>query len=448
MSHTNPLARYPAVPRYTSYPTAPHFYLLPAGTRQQWLAEVPRNAAVSLYIHLPYCAQQCWYCGCHTRISRRYEPVIRYLDQLCTEIKLVAAALGQRQKVGHIHWGGGSPSLLRATDFAVLMQHLAESFLIEPQSEIAIELDPRNTTEAKMAAYALGGVNRISIGVQDFSPAVQQAINRHQPFHTVYETVQLADTYGMHHLSFDLVYGLPSQTLEGFKETLEHVVLLKPNRIALFGYAHVPWMKKAMRLIDATTLPNAGLRCAMVTHATDYLAAAGYVAIGLDHYALPHDSLAQAAQNHTLRRNFQGYGTDPLDILIGLGASAISHLPQGYVQNPPLIEAYTQMLQSNTLPQQKGFALSVQDRLRKQVIEALMCNLTVSLDDCCHAAGLPAESLDDCLPALQPLEQDGLIRINGRQIDVSPQLPQAVRLACVAFDAYYKPQPDKHAQVA
>lgn len=442
------LATYPPVPRYTSYPTAPHFHALPAGTRAQWLAELPADEVVSLYLHLPYCPQQCWYCGCHTRISRRYEPVERYLQHLYREITLVAQRLGRRQPVGHIHFGGGSPSMLQAQDFIQLMSHLAEAFTINTDSEIAIELDPRGVTEAKMAAYARAGVNRLSIGVQDFDPRVQEAINRVQPFRTVYETLRLAAQYGLQHISFDLVYGLPKQTLDGFRATLDKVMLLQPERIALFGYAHVPWMKKAMRLIDAATLPDHATRCAMADEAANYLTQAGYVAIGLDHYARPNDPLVQAMRQGELRRNFQGYTADPHTTLIGLGASAISQFAQGYVQNPAKIELYSAMLESGNLPQQNGYALSAEDGLRRQVIEQFMCALHVDLGDACTAAGFPANHLDSCLPALHPLERDGLAKVVGRSVTVSKDLPQAVRLACAAFDAYYQPSPNRHAQVA
>lgn len=441
------LAKYPSVPRYTSYPTAPHFYALPGGARKSWLASLP-DETVSLYIHLPYCAKQCWYCGCNTRISRRYEPVTKYLDFLAQEIRDVAAAIGRRQRVGHIHFGGGSPSMLHPGDFLRLMHQLADAFAIEPASEIAIELDPRTVSEAKMAAYAVGGVNRISVGVQDFDDAVQKAINRQQPFHTVYETVRLAREYGITQHSFDLVYGLPKQTLDGFARTLDQVLLLRPGRLALFGYAHVPWMKKAMRLIDETTLPDAALRCSMAAHAAKRLEEAGYVTVGLDHYALPDDALATASTHGNLKRNFQGYGTDANAYLIGLGASSISYLPQGYVQNPPLIENYTKMLQQEKLPQEKGFALTPQDRLHKTVIETLMCEFSISLDAVCRSAGFPADSLDRHLAALQPLVDDGFVAVNGRNVQVLPGQPQAVRLACTAFDTYFRQQENRHAQVS
>lgn len=442
------LNKYPAVPRYTSYPTAPHFYLLEAETRKRWLSELTPNAVLSLYLHLPYCAKQCWYCGCNTRISRRYEPVERYVATLCAEISLAAEVMGRRQRVGHIHFGGGSPSLLTPADFARLMRQVSESFGIHTDCCIAIEVDPRHATAEKINAYARHGVNRLSIGVQDFDPAVQQAINRHQPFEVVSETVGFAQTSGITNISFDLVYGLPMQTREGFAQTLRQVLSLRPGRLALFGYAHVPWMKKGMRLIDEQTLPDAALRCAMVEVAQQMMGDAGYMAVGLDHYALPDDSLAIARANGTLRRNFQGYGTDPHDVLVGLGASAISHLPQGYVQNPPLIEAYTEMVEQGKLPQQKGFALSADDRLRKQVIEALMCGGHVSLDDICRAHNVSVTQLDSCLPALEALAEDGLIQLHGRDIVVPGDIPQALRLACAAFDAYHQPQPNRHAQVA
>ena len=447
MKTPHPLAKYTAVPRYTSYPTAPHFYSLPPNTRSAWLATL-NDAPVSLYMHIPYCAQQCWFCGCHTRITQRYEPVRRYLETLHDEMRLVSQAIGRRQSVGHVHFGGGSPSMLSSEDFTQLMSHLAEHFTLAQNSEVAIELDPRGANEAKIAAYALAWVNRISLGLQDFSVEVQAAIHRHQPFHTVYETVALARAYGMHNISFDLVYGLPKQTLDGFEASLRLALTLRPSRLALFGYAHVPWVKKAMRLIDASTLPDAELRCAMVARAGVILAEEGYEVVGLDHYALPGDSLAHAAHGRTLRRNFQGYTTDRCETLIGLGASSISQLSQGYVQNPPRIETYAEQVALGQVPQAKGFALTAEDRLRRGAIEQLMCSLALDLGEYCMVQGYTPDVLDSALPALRKLEADGLLRIDGRNVAIEPDYPQAVRLACAAFDSYLNPQAQLHSQVA
>lgn len=447
MTTTHPLAKYTAVPRYTSYPTAPHFYSLPPDTRSAWLATM-NDAPVSIYLHIPYCAQQCWFCGCHTRITRRYEPVRRYLETLYDEIRLVAQAIGRRQRVGHVHLGGGSPSMLSPEDFTCLMSHLTEYFSLTPQAEIAIELDPRGANEAKIAAYALAGVNRISLGLQDFSIEVQAAIHRHQPFHTVYETVALARAYGMQNISFDLVYGLPKQTLDGFEASLRLALTLRPSRVALFGYAHVPWVKKAMRLIDASSLPDAELRCAMAARAATILADHGYEAVGLDHYALPGDALAEAARNSTLRRNFQGYTTDRCDALIGLGASSISQLLEGYVQNPPRIETYAEQVALGQVPQAKGFALTAEDRFRRGAIEQLMCGLALDLGEYSIGQGYAVDALDGALPALRKLEADGLVRVDGRYVAVEPDYPQAVRLVCAAFDSYLNPHAQIHSQVA
>lgn len=442
------LAKYPPAPRYTSYPTTPHFYALEPGTRAQWLSEM-NSDPVSLYVHIPYCQKLCWFCGCHTRITQRYEPVNRYLQAIYEESSLLRDALGRRQEVKHIHWGGGSPSMLRPEDFVSLMSHLSNDFTIRPDAEIAIELDPRGVNEAKMAAYALAGVNRISLGVQDFCPEVQAAINRQQPFHTVYRTVEMARSYGISAISMDLVYGLPKQTLEGFQETVEKILYLQPQRIALFGYAHVPWVKRAMRLIDETTLPDAFLRQTMFSAAAQQLKDAGYVQLGLDHFALADDPMTIAAQAGALKRNFQGYTTDNATSLIGMGASAISHLPQGYVQNPVKIEAYMESLASHHLPQHKGFALSAEDRLRRAIIEALMCRLEIDVKALCTQFGMNVVVVADAMKKLQPLIADQLISLNNNVIAVHPHVPQAVRLACAAFDCYYQPTASqRHAQVA
>ena len=246
------------VPRYTSYPTAPHFKTVDGHNEGKvWLGNLPKNSCVSLYLHIPFCTKLCYYCGCNTKVANKYTPIKTYLELLIKEISIISEAITPLHKVNKIHFGGGSPTILKPEDFAHLIKELRKSFNIQKNAEVAIEIDPRQVTEGKVATYAKYGVNRVSLGVQSFNQKVMASVNRPQPFHLTYEAFNLFNTYGIENINVDLMYGLPYQTVERVKRTAEYAALLKPKRIALFGYAHVPWLKKHMQLIDINTLPNA-----------------------------------------------------------------------------------------------------------------------------------------------------------------------------------------------
>jgi oxygen-independent coproporphyrinogen III oxidase len=290
------LAKYDRpVPRYTSYPTAPHFHAgIGRDHYRNWLAELPADARLSLYLHVPFCHELCWYCGCHTTVARRYQPVAEYRDLLLRELDLVGAGLGGRRPVGHIHFGGGTPTMLAPDDLRLLGGRLRERFEVLDDAEFAVEIDPRRLTRDTVDALAAIGVNRASLGVQDVNPEVQRAINRWQPFTVVERAVDWLRTAGIGGINFDLMYGLPQQTTAQVRASVDVALALRPSRVALFGYAHVPWMKRHQRLIDEATLPDATERAAQFEAAAARLEQAGYVAIGLDHFALPDDSLAVA----------------------------------------------------------------------------------------------------------------------------------------------------------
>jgi len=319
------------VPRYTSYPTAPHFSPgIGAETVRGWLTGLAPGSRLSLYLHVPFCARMCWYCGCNMRLVARYDPVEAYVDRLIAEIHQKADALGHRQSLTHIHWGGGTPTTLSQADFARVDATIRERFDVTKNAEIAVEIDPRTLDQQTVAALAQMGCNRASLGVQEFDPQVQLAINRVQPFETVAQVCRCLRDAGISALNVDLMYGLPYQTPAMLAETVRRAVELNPARIAVFGYAHVPWMAKNQRKIEEDALPSPETRFDMAEQAGAQLEALEYQAIGIDHFARPGDSLAVAARGGHLRRNFQGYTTDEADALIGLGASAISALPQGY----------------------------------------------------------------------------------------------------------------------
>ncbi|NVJ98182.1 MAG: oxygen-independent coproporphyrinogen III oxidase [Alphaproteobacteria bacterium] len=443
------LKRNEQVPRYTSYPTAPHFSA-DVGPKEvkHWLEDIADEANLSLYFHIPFCRKMCWYCGCNTKATRRYDPVNEYMDYLWREIDMVASSLSGGQLVTHIHFGGGSPSMLKPEDFTRLMATIRKRFHLSEGVEIAIELDPREITEAKVAAYALAGVNRASLGVQDFHDHVQKAINRRQPFHTIYDAVNLLKAYGISDINMDLLYGLPHQTEKDLQENADYAAALGAQRISLFGYAHVPWMKKHMRLIDENALADGAGRLAQFDIAAKQLEKRGYVPIGLDHFVLPRDPMAKALNEGNLHRNFQGYTTDSADTLIGFGASAISALPQGYTQNTPATRQYFDALERGEMATVRGKALSNDDRIRRAAIEKLMCYFELDLAHLAAENQIAFSHFDDALETLAELATSGLVEINGTKVRVPGKARQAVRLACAAFDTYFSASKQRHAQVA
>ncbi|MBK8211518.1 MAG: oxygen-independent coproporphyrinogen III oxidase [Rhodospirillales bacterium] len=435
------------VPRYTSYPTAPHFGAsVDAGIYSGWLATLDPGAPLSVYVHIPFCDEMCWFCGCWTKIVKRYEPIRSYLDALHGEISLVAAALPARMDVRHLHFGGGSPTMLAPEDWLALTGALGRSFTLAPDVEIAVELDPRDATEEYIAALAQAGVTRASIGVQDFDPKVQLAINRIQPFDVVERVVGWLRRHGIADVNLDLMYGLPHQTEAKVEAMVDLALRLAPARVALFGYAHVPWMKSHQKLIDETTLPGAVERLRQFATASARLASAGYRAVGLDHFARPDDGLSAALAAGRLHRNFQGYTADDAPTLIGLGASAIGTLPQGYVQNAQPLADYRRAIEAGRLPTVRGIALSADDRLRRAIIERLMCNLRVDLDAVCREKGIQADALAAERASLEPLAADGLVRLDGGEIVVTEAGRPFVRLVAAAFDAYLQPGAARHSR--
>jgi oxygen-independent coproporphyrinogen-3 oxidase len=437
------------VPRYTSYPTAPHFHPgVTAETYGGWLGGIDPKLELSLYLHIAFCAEMCWFCGCHTKITKRYAPVAAYMDALWREVELVAERLPTRMTARHIHFGGGSPTILSSEDFVRTIDLLKSRFILKPDAEVAVELDPRTADEAYVQAMAGAGVTRASIGVQDLDDKVQQAINRIQPYEVTERVVEWLGKHGVPEVNIDLIYGLPHQTLDGLLATIDKAVKgFTPKRVALFGYAHVPWMKKHQRLIPEESLPDTETRwqqyeqgCRLLTETL------GYVQIGLDHFAAPDDEMAIALKNKRLHRNFQGYTTDSASTLIGFGASGIGSLPQGYVVNDGEVHAYQRAIAEGRLATARGVAVSPDDILRREIIERLMCDLEIDLDVVAgrHGAdgGLFAAELD----SLAPLQADGLVKISGHRIHVTEEGRTLVRAVCAAFDRYIKAGEQRHSK--
>jgi oxygen-independent coproporphyrinogen-3 oxidase len=430
-----------SVPRYTSYPTAPHFTgAVTAGTYGSWLAALPRDASLSLYLHVPFCIELCHYCGCHTKAARRPEPVVAYADVLAAEIDLVAQRAGGR-KVIHLHWGGGTPSILGPERLIEITERLRRAFSFAPDMEHAMELDPRRIDRPLVAALARMGVNRASLGVQEFSPHVQRAIGRVQPYGTVVEGMGLLREAGIANVNVDLMYGLPKQSVSDLQHSIRLANTLAPQRFALFGYAHVPWFKSNQRLINDGDLPDTRTRLAQADAARALFEELGYQSIGLDHFARPDDALAIAARSGRLHRNFQGYTTDTADALIGLGASAIGRLPQGFVQNAADVGGYARAITNGQLATVKGLAFSADDHLRARIIERLMCDFAVDLD-----AVADRRDFADELAALAPLQDEGFVDIAGHRIAMTDAGKPYVRLAAAAFDSYLKSGEARHSR--
>lgn len=440
------LARYGAraVPRYTSYPTAPSFSAdVDEGDYRDWLGAVAARTELSLYLHVPFCRAMCWYCGCNTTVSARAAPVTRYLDSLHHEVDLVTAALSARMPLRHLHFGGGTPTLMRGDEMIALMAHLRERFDFLPDAELAIEIDPRTLTAEMVDALAQSGINRASLGVQSFDPLVQQAINRVQSFATTASSVNDLRAAGIDSISLDLIYGLPHQSVASCRDTVEQALRLTPDRLSVFGYAHVPHFKLHQRKIDTAALPDTGERLAQSQAIADALTGAGYIQIGLDHFARPDDAMAQAAAAGTLHRNFQGYTTDSAPVLIGLGSSAIGRLPGGYVQNAVRISDYQKAIAEGRLPVARGYAMSDDDRLRGAIIERLMCDHRVDIATSCAAFDADPGRLLATLD-LDPLVDDGLIERDGTAIAVRDEARPLVRFVAAAFDAYLADSGARH----
>ncbi|MCI4679364.1 oxygen-independent coproporphyrinogen III oxidase [Rhodoblastus acidophilus] len=433
-----------AVPRYTSYPTAPHFSdAVGPDQYAAWLADLPAETRLSLYLHVPFCRELCTYCGCHTRATRRDEPLHAYAATLAREIDMVATASPAR-KVIHAHWGGGTPGLLGGEKLRALTETLRGHFDFAPEAEISIELDPRHVDGPLAEPLFAAGFNRVSLGVQDFNPHVQQAIGRIQPFDVVERAVNVLRAAGFRAINLDLMYGLPFQTEADVVHTAERAASLRPSRLALFGYAHAPWFAKRQKLIDAAALPGAAERLRQAATARRVLSEQGYVAIGLDHFALPDDPMAVAQRAGKLRRNFQGYTVDQADALLPFGASSIGRLPQGYVQNAADVGTWRRAIESERFATVKGVGFTRDDLARAAVIERLMCDFSVDYGAIAERFLGDAAALDAAQEELAQLTGEGVATQEGRRVSITEAGRPFMRLVASAFDAYLAARAARH----
>ncbi|NQW02328.1 MAG: oxygen-independent coproporphyrinogen III oxidase [Rhodospirillales bacterium] len=436
-----------SAPRYTSYPTAPHFHDGVTGRDyESWLQVLPSTETLSLYLHVPFCQRMCWYCGCQTKIAAQYQPVADYAKHLAMEIELVSKQLRNRPSVQHIHWGGGTPTILSADDFMALMNRLRTQFTISFDAEIAIEIDPRTMTREYAGKLAEAGVNRASLGVQDFNPDVQKAINRPQSFEQTRDVTEWLRDAGIGHINLDLMYGLPQQTVADVQRTVDLTMALDADRYSVFGYAHVPWMKTHQKQIVEADLPGAEDRLNQAAAIATRLQDNGYRAIGLDHFAKPDDTMVRALDGGRLHRNFQGYTTDSAATLIGLGASAIGHLPQGYVQNTASVAPYKAAIEKGQLPVARGIKLSSNDRLRRQIIERLMCDLAVDVTALTPPASSPLDAFGEELAQIRCMQADGLVELNDGVVQITDAGRPYVRAVCAVFDQYLDKGRGRHSR--
>jgi oxygen-independent coproporphyrinogen-3 oxidase len=438
-------------PRYTSYPTADRFVeAFGEADQRQALQARAAGAAVggrpplSVYVHLPFCESVCYYCACNKVITRHHERAGEYLDMLEREIALYRELLGPQERASQLHLGGGTPTFLSDEELTRLMDSLRAAYDFVPGAELSIEVDPRTVGPERLAHLARLGFNRLSLGVQDFDPRVQQAVHRVQSFESVRDLVLAARELGFESINMDLIYGLPLQTPDSFARTVAQVAQLRPDRIALYAYAHLPQRFKPQRRIEISALPPANNRLAMLTGAIDGFAAAGYEYIGMDHFALPQDSLAVARRQGRLHRNFQGYSTQPDADLIGLGVSAIGRVGATYSQNAKTLDEYYDALKHGRLPTQRGLALQRDDLLRRAAIMAIMCQGRLDFEslELSHLVSVP-EYFAAELQKLRELESMGLVVLEPNALQVTTQGWYAVRAVAMVFDRYLQADADR-----
>ena len=430
-------------PRYTSYPTAPQFR--PEFGPEDFDAEIAgtnaseATADLSLYFHLPFCDTLCYFCGCTMIITRSQQRIDTYVDYLIREIELVSSKLADGRKVAQLHWGGGTPTYLTPEQTRRLFRAIRACFPFHDDAEIAVEIDPRGLTEEHLDALQEVGFNRASMGVQDFDPRVQEAVNRVQPEDLTRRVFDGLRARGFESINLDLIYGLPFQTVDSFKRTLDRIIAFSPDRLAVFNYAHVPWLKKHQRIIKTETLPTAREKLEILKTTIETLTASGYVYIGMDHFAKEDDPLAHALREKSLYRNFQGYSTRAGCDLYGFGMSSISQLENVYAQNTKDLSLYYEAVSNGRLATERGYRLTADDHIRRHVIMRLMCDFELDKKEVEQRFGIAFDRyFEDALPDLERFAADGLIDWPNGKIRVTPAGRLLIRNIAMAFDRYLR----------
>ena len=424
------------VPRYTSYPPANHFDGSVGETEvNRWLMSIPPGSEISVYLHIPFCRRLCWFCACRTQGTSSGKPIAAYLETLKTELAIVSDKLPQGVRIGRIHWGGGTPTLLSPDSIRDLAVTLATHIPIAPEAEFSVEIDPSEIDEARLDALADCGMTRASIGVQDFDPEIQKTIGRPQSFETTKVCVDGLRARGVESLNIDLLYGLPLQTEDRISDSVQKVLSLGPDRVALYGYAHVPWMARRQTMIPTDALPTPEARLALFDVARRLFVWDGYSEVGIDHFARPGDSLDEAARSGRLRRNFQGYTDDTFDTLVAFGASAISKFPAGYAQNEPATSAYQEAVRNGNLATARGHVFSESDIVRAAIIESIMCEFSVDFAEIGARTGVPAENVAEILNGLEDAFP-GMIGRTATGISIHQDAREMARMIARFADAY------------
>ncbi len=432
-----------AGPRYTSYPTAPQFTNAFGERELRRAIERSNNEMIpkplSLYVHIPFCDTICYYCACNKIITKNHSLTDEYLDLLETELDMLAPLFDPDREIEQLHLGGGTPTFLNDEEMLQLMALIEDHFKVSESCEMSIEIDPRKVSNDSLRTLTNIGFNRMSLGVQDFDERVQRAVNRVQSYELVRERLQTARDCGVHSVNMDLIYGLPFQTVQTFGETLDKVIELRPDRLSIFNYAHLPERFKPQRRINAEDLPAPAEKLDIFQLTMERLQDAGYVYIGMDHFALEGDSMVKAQQEGTLQRNFQGYSTHADTDLVAIGVSSIASIGDSYSQNSSDMETYRELLQSGQLPVVRGLQLSDEDRLRKQVITQLICHFQLDFERIETFWNIRfAEHFDAELQQLQDMVDDGLVEIDERSIRVTPRGRLLIRNVCMVFDEYLR----------
>jgi len=424
------------VPRYTSYPPATKFSNDVTGpVYLDWIRSIPEGARISLYLHVPFCRRLCWFCACRTQGVRSDEPIIAYLASLKEEITTLAGHLPEGVRVARLHWGGGTPTLLGPEQMTDLAATIRRMIPLTDDAEFSVEIDPNEIDAPRMDALAAAGMNRASIGVQDFDPQIQQIIGRIQGYDVTRSAVEQLRARGIQSLNADILFGLPHQSQARISDSVQMLLSLAPDRVALYGYAHVPWMAKRQAMIPTEALPSPEERLALFDTARRLFMWDGYDEIGIDHFARPTDSMAKAARTGHLRRNFQGYTDDTCDVLIGLGASAISKFPQGFAQNASGTAAYQKAVRAGELATGRGHAFKGEDRLRGRLIEMLMCDFRIDTGQIVKEFGMTQAAVEAYYaPALDAF--GSMVRKTDEAFEVIKEGRPLTRMIARAFDEY------------
>jgi len=424
------------VPRYTSYPTAPHFGAeIGASDFIRWIEAIPQGSSISLYMHVPFCRRLCWFCACRTQGTQSDEPVRAYSETLLAELKMLKAHLAPGVTLSRLHWGGGTPTLMPADMMRRVAGAVFEAVPMGEGAEFSVEIDPNEIDAARMDALTESGMNRASIGVQDFDPQIQSVIGRDQSYEITKAAVDMIRTRGVASLNADILYGLPHQTPTKISDSVQKLLSLGPDRVALYGYAHVPWMARRQTMIPSDHLPTPQERLELFETARQLFVADGYDEIGIDHFALPSDGLATAQKAGKLRRNFQGYTDDLAEVLVGMGASSISRFPQGYAQNASATGTHTGAIREGQFSTARGHEFTPEDKMRARLIEALMCDFKVSRAELLRDFGADPVALDrlfaDCAAKFEDM-----VRLTPEGLEIPEKGRPLTRVIARHFDAY------------